>query len=287
MHVPIEARPDLPFAERIALLDAREGRLGYHARHIETGRELSLRADERFGTASVIKVALCACLLDLVGRGDASLDEQIALPSPRERVAGGGILKQLEVGALSLRDLVELTITLSDNVATNAVLERCGGAMVVNAFLDRLGLHETRLPGPVDFTRIGTGVDAAIGVSTPREQVALLSLLMDGTLTGSADLLACMRRQHYLDQLPRWLGWNTYAQYHGRETDPIVANKTGELDGLRADVGVVTGATGGTAVIAIFCDRGTDLRETVDNASTLTVAECGAAICAELLRLDT
>jgi beta-lactamase class A len=287
--VPLLPHPELEFEERIATLEAGfSGRLGYHAIHLEQGTELELRADERFPTASVIKVALVCCFLDLVAAGTASLEEVLELPPPGERVAGGGVLKQLQVARLSVRDLIELTICVSDNVATNALFERCGGADPVNDFLRRLGLAETRMPGPVDFARITNGVDSGIGVSTPREQTRLLTAiardeLLDPRLCGY--LRGVLGRQHLLDQVPRWLGWNTYAQYHGRDWPLWVGSKSGELDGIRADVAIVR-AESGTAVLAVFADGSRDLRETVDVEGTLAVAECGAALCATLLGLD-
>src|SRR5439155_15707954 len=109
------------------------GRIGFHAVHLGDDKDVGLNADEIFPTASVIKVGLCCAVLDLVARGEADLSETLRLPPPGRRVAGGGILKQLEVGVVSLRDAIELTITLSDNVATNALLERCD-AERVNAY---------------------------------------------------------------------------------------------------------------------------------------------------------
>jgi beta-lactamase class A len=286
--VPIPPRPELPFEERIAALEASfSGRLGYHAVRLDTGAELGLRADERFPTASVIKVGLACALLDLVARREADLGETLAVP-PGPRVPGGGILKQLELDRLTLRDAVELAIVLSDNVATNLVLGRCGGAAAVNRYLEGLGLPETRIGGPVDFAAIGHDLETSIGVSTPREQTRLLSALERGEILTAelcAHLLGALGRQHYLDQLPRWLGWNTYAQYHGRDWPIWVGNKTGELDGVRADVGLVRHA-GRTAAVAVFTDGSRDLRETVDVEGSLAVAECSAAICARLLGLD-
>jgi hypothetical protein len=98
-------------------------------------------------------------------------------------------------------------------------------------------------------------------------------------------LLGALARQHLGDQLPRWLGWNTYAQYHGRDWPIWVANKTGELDGIRVDAGLVR-ADGRTLALAVFTDQGRDRRETVDCEGTLAVAECSAAVCASLLALD-
>jgi beta-lactamase class A len=289
-HVPLSPRPDLPFAERIAALEAAfSGRVGFHAVRLEDGEEVALRADERFPTASVIKIGLCCAALELVARGEADLAETLTLPPAGERVAGGGILKQLELETLSLRDVVELTITLSDNVATNALVERCG-ADRVNAYLAGLGLVETRILGPVDFARTTHDVDGGIGVSTPREQTTLLTALARGSILEPSlceYLLAVLGRQHYQDQIPRWLGWNPYAQYHGRDQVLTVANKTGELDGIRADVGLVRHRDRGTVAIAVFTDGGEDLRETVDVEGSLAVAECSAAIAARLLGLDT
>jgi len=288
--VPISPHPELPFGERIAALESSfSGRLGFHAEHLDSGTTLERRADERFPTASVIKVALCCALLDCIEHGDADLSELIELPDRGARVAGGGVLKQLDVDRLTLRDLVELTICVSDNVATNAILEHCGGADLANDYLDGLGLSDTRILGPVDFSRIGSDVDSGIGVSTPREQTRLLTMLVQDEILspGLCEYLrGVLGRQHLFDQIPRWIGWNTYAQYHRRPWPIWVGNKTGELDGIRADAAIVRRDGHGTAVLAVFTDSGTDRRETVDCEGTLAVAECGAAICARLLGLD-
>ncbi len=143
--------------------------------------------------------------------------------------------------------------------------------------------------GPIDFSRITHDVDGGIGVSTPRDQTRLLTLLQrDEMLTPELckHLRGVLGRQHLLDQLPRWLGWNTYAQYHRRPWPLWVGSKSGELDGIRADVAIVRTEAGGTAVLAVFTDGGRDMRETVDVEGALAVAECSAAICARLLGLD-
>ncbi len=288
--VPISPRPELPFEERIAALERTfSGRLGYHAVHLESRSELGLREDEPFPTASVIKVAVACAALELVRGRLAWLDDQLLLPPRAERVPGGGVLKQLELDRLSLRDAIELMITVSDNAATNAVIERTGGPEAVNAYLERIGLAGTRLLGFVDFAQITHDLAGGMGVTTPREQTTLLAALAGDELL-SPDLCAHLRsvleRQHFQDQLPRWLGWNPYAQYHGRDQALHVGSKNGELDGIRADVGIVRHAEQGTLVLAVFTDGSSDLRETVDVEGALAVAECSAAVCARLLGLD-
>jgi beta-lactamase class A len=275
-------------AERLAAVAAGfSGRVGWHAVELDGGRELSERADERFGTASVIKVALVAFALDLVARGELDLDERVRLPPRAERVTGGGILKHLDADAFSLRDLCELTIVVSDNAATNAVLGRCGGPDRLHAWLDGLGLVETRLPGPVDFARITHDVDGAIGVSTPRETTALLVRVARGQLQLAAQLEGMLRRQHLRDQAARWLGDNPYDQWHpGRDPALVVGCKTGELDGVRNDCAIVRLRGRGTVCLSVYTNEGADLRETVDNEGNLVVAAVAALLCRELLGLD-
>ncbi len=287
-HVPISPSPELDFESRIAALqESFSGRLGFCAVRLGDGESLELRADERFPTASVIKVALCVAVLDLVARGSLDLGQRLTLPAVGERVAGGGILKQLELDAVSVRDAIELTITLSDNVATNALLEVCD-ADRVNAYLDSVGLTETRILGPVDFARIAADLQGGIGIATPREQMRLfVALAEEEILTPELCryLVAVLGRQHHQDQIPRWLPWDHYAQYHGRAQPLTIANKTGELDGIRADAALLMHERRGTVALAVFADGGQDLRESVDVEGSLVVAECGAAIAAALLEL--
>ena len=288
-HVPISPRPELPFEERIDALERSfSGRLGFHAVHVERGDELGRRKDEPFPTASVIKVAVCCAVLQIVADGYARLGERLPLPPVGGRVAGGGILKQLEVEDISLRDAIELMITLSDNVATNVLLDRIG-VDAVNVWLDGVGLEQTRLLGPVNFQSITHDLSGGIGVSTPREQTKLLLGLARGELLTpelTEYLIGVLGRQHYQDQIPRWLPWNPYAQYHEAEQPLTVANKTGELNGIRADAGLLRHSSAGTVALAVFTDGGTDMRESLDVEGSLAVAECGAAVGAQLLGLD-
>jgi beta-lactamase class A len=287
--VPIRPRPELAFDARISALEAAfSGRLGFCGARLADGESVELRADEEFPTASVIKLALCAGVLDSVTRGELDLSWAVQLPAPAARVAGGGVLKQLELGSISLSDAIELTLTVSDNVATNALLELCERDRV-NAYVGALGLGHTRILGPVDFAQIGPGLEGGIGVSTPREQVRLLSLLAEGQIL-TPDLcrylIGVLGRQHFQDQIPRWLPFNPYAQYHGRTQPLTVANKTGELDGTRADVALLMHEQLGTVALAVFTDGALDVRESVDVEGSLAVAECGAAVAARLLDLE-
>src|SRR5205814_3446646 len=128
--------------------------------------------------------------------GKLNLGEPIKLPE-EEKVPGSGILQDLSAGdQLPVRDLITLMIVLSDNTATNLILNRIGGN-AVNARMASLGLTQTRVmrkilgdgkdlkPQPSGITDEGAKPDNkkwGIGRSSPAEMVVLLERMYRGEL---------------------------------------------------------------------------------------------------------
>src|SRR5262249_33891362 len=125
-----------------------------------------------------------------------------------DKVNGSGILTEFSNGAvISLRDLTHLMIVLSDNTATNLVLDR-GTADYGNAQMDKLGLYRTRCMRKVlgageasGFSRAGKQKENerfGLGSSTPREMVTLMEMLENGAVVNakaSAEILDVLKRQ--------------------------------------------------------------------------------------------
>ncbi len=149
-------------------------------------------------------------------------------------------------------------IVVSDNTATNLLLDRFGGD-AVNAAIEKLGLKDTRLLRKIrgDGTQLkaASGYTAAgnvpenrrfgIGVSTPREMVMLLERLDRGEVVSAAaskGMIAVLKRQQD----------NTGIRRH--VSDIPVANKTGALDHLRSDVGIVYSTRGRIAMAITVTD---------------------------------
>jgi len=159
---------------------------------------------------------------------------------------------------LTLRDALRLMLVLSDNTATNMVIDRLG-ADAVNARMDALGLPRTRL-----MRKIGGGGDSAagkdpanrrfgLGSTTSREMVALLGRIEAGEVVSreaSAEMIAILKREQSPDGIGR------------RRTG--CATKAGALDHLRSDVGIVYTPAGRVA-LAITVDEIRDVEWTVDN----------------------
>jgi beta-lactamase class A len=186
---------------------------------------------------------------------------------------------------LPLRDLVHLMIVVSDNTATNLVLDRIT-ADAVNELLDKLGLKETRslrkvrgdgadLKAPGGWSKAGLieeNQKYGLGVSTSREMVELLARLDRGEVVSAEDsreMLAILERQQYKDGIGRKL-----ARYK-------VASKSGALDALRSDVGIVTTPQGKVAM-AITVDGLKEVDYTEDNAGLLLISRLAPLLVAGL-----
>src|SRR5204863_9622272 len=95
------------------------GVLGYSINNLDTGERLSLRGDETFPTASLIKVAILVTLYDLTEKGMVSLDDPLTLLKI-DQVPGSGVLQYMHPGiTLTMRDAAVLMSMLSENTATN------------------------------------------------------------------------------------------------------------------------------------------------------------------------
>lgn len=257
----------------------------FYARHLGTGAALGWRENERVRTASTIKLPIMAAAFHKVRAGEARWDEPIELRE-QDKVSGSGVLRELSPGVkLPLIDLVRLMIVVSDNTATNLVLDRIS-ADAVNDFLDTLGLRQTRalrkvrgdgadLKAPSGWSRAGLLEENrrfGLGVSTSREMVELLALLDQGKVVSpedSREMLAILERQQYKDGIGRRL-----ARFR-------VASKSGALDALRSDVGIVTTPKGKVAM-AITVDGMKRVDWTEDNPGLLLIARLARMLAEEL-----
>src|SRR5260370_3448434 len=123
-----------------------DGVLGVAILDLTTGQKYFLHADEVLPTASSIKIAILAELYHQAQQGKLKLGDLYTLQSS-DLVSGSGIAGALTPGVtrLTLRDVAALLISVSDNSATNVIIDRIGRENV-NAVLISLGLTHTRLP---------------------------------------------------------------------------------------------------------------------------------------------
>ena len=254
------------------------GRLGFMAKNLSTGETVRYNATERFPTASVIKLPVMAAFFHLVDEKKIDPGSIVTLRE-EDKKPGSGILQYLSSGdQITLLDAVKLMITLSDNSATNLVLDRLAPShaermSVVNDFLLARGLRNTkilnRLYSPETKLDTGEALRYGIGVSTPEDMVALLEALHNRTLASAAScdaMFAILKSQFYDDMIPRLLPQNIQ-----------VAHKTGFVNETRVDVGLIQSDKSATA-LAIFVDKHPDHAEGVENRGTLLAAMASRAV---------
>ena len=121
------------------------GRVGVWAENQSTGATLSWRGHERFVMCSTFKASLAACVLVNADRGRLRLDELIAYGADDLLEYAPVAKHNLEKGAMSVADMCEAAVEISDNTCANALLARVGGPAVLTAFWRSIGDAVTRL----------------------------------------------------------------------------------------------------------------------------------------------
>jgi beta-lactamase class A len=256
--------------ERIAQLPAT---VSMYAKDLETGATVGIRETEPVRTASTIKVPIMMAVFDAVARGQAKFDERLTITS-QEKVGGTGVLgTEFSDGVqLPLSDVMHLMIVLSDNTATNMILERFT-ADAVNTYLDRIGIKTTRSMRKILGRGAPQGISAAgklpenakygIGKSTPLDMATMLERIERGEIVSaeaSKEMIAVLKRNQDNTGIAR------------RLDGVAVAHKTGALDALRADVGIVY-VKPGPIVMAIYVDGMAKADWSPNNAGSVLIGD--------------
>jgi beta-lactamase class A len=261
------------------------GTVSVYARNLDSGSEVGIEPDRRVRTASTIKLPIACALAAEVEARRARWDERLVIRA-QDKVSGSGVLADFSDGeTISLRDAQTLMIIVSDNTATNLILDRIG-ADAVNNFMNSLGLTDTRsmrkirgdgtqLKPAQGWSREGEKPENkkfGIGASTSREMVRLLELLEQGRVVSPAaskNLLSILERQQYKDGIGR------------RSGEIRIASKSGSLDALRSDVGIAYTSHGRIA-IAITVDDMPEIDYSPDNIGGKLISDLSQVLIAEL-----
>lgn len=126
-------------------VDRFPARVGLYVKHLDTGKEIAVRAEEKFNSASVIKIAILAMAFKWVDEGKLDLDERVEI-SPSDFRGGSGIFRLQDPGLKpTIRDVLTQMIATSDNSATDMMIGRLGGVDAVNDWIQLAGYKNTRL----------------------------------------------------------------------------------------------------------------------------------------------
>jgi beta-lactamase class A len=249
----------------------------YALTDISSGERIGHRPDDVMPTASLIKVPVLTALYRAEHEGRVSLTDRIRY-GDEHRCLGSGVLSRMTPGVeMLVRDAAVLMIIISDNSATNMVIDLVG-LELVNETMRSLGLPRTTI-----FQRLGdtkAGLDARkMAVSTAGEMTRLLELIARHEAVSpeaSEDMLRIMRRQDYRHELSRLLPWNEMNMLENH-TENWVAEKGGSfLKSIRTSGAVFSGPRGGF-VMAAFCEGGTGPGTGRESEGNRVIGELGYA----------
>lgn len=233
---------------------------GVAAVHVESGERVDVHGDRPFPTASVFKIPVLATAGAQLAQGRIRLDQRIAVEDADKRF-GSGILPYFDAGlSPTVHDLLTLMTIVSDNTATDMVLELLGGPATVERHMHELGLTSIALklsckalldslfPPAVrelpladmrawttqhDYLRDGAAFSFGTdnNVSSAADMTRLVCMLHEGRIVGGElkdTLMRMLLRQQFNERLPRFLPPGT-----------PVAHKTGTVAGFRNDSGMI------------------------------------------------
>ena len=216
------------------------GEVALAAMNLTTGEEVARNAERSMPTASVFKLPLLVEVFRQVATGALDLEDRVTLRA-EDVVMGSGILRDFEPGLQpTLGDLAMMMVIVSDNSATNLLLDRVGGPRQVNATMRDLGLSSIVVHRRIVFGEITT--NDSLAEAAPRDLMRLVAMLAREELVSPAvsrEMLAILRRQRHLEQAPRFIAYQPYAADFGRQQPIAIGNKTGFMNSLRADTGLI------------------------------------------------
>jgi beta-lactamase class A len=231
-----------------------DGVMGLAVKDLTSGETFFIHGDEIMPQASSIKIAVLADLYLQAQQGKLKLTEEYVVRQ-EDLVSGSDIMLGLTPGQtrLTLRDLATMMVAVSDNSATNVLIRRVGMENV-NAMLDSLGLHATRLRRQMmDLKAAGEGRE---NVSTPREMMTLLETIYRGKL---------LNKEMTADFIKMLSTHKESSLLQGLPDDVAAANKPGELEAVRNDSGIVLVKTRPY----VLCVMTTYLRDEKDGSAAI------------------
>ncbi len=207
---------------------------------LETRAYLDLNSDSTFASASTIKLPILIALFQDVEAGKVRLDESLTLKSEM-RVGGSGDLQYKKPGTqYILLEVAKKMIAISDNTATNMLIERLGGIEALDQRFHSWGLTTTVLRNVLPDLE-GTNT------TSPKELANLMLMVNQGRLVSERSrdrIIDIMQQTQTNTLLPKGLG-----------VGATIAHKTGTLGSLLADIGMVDLLTGKRYIVSVMVKR--------------------------------
>ncbi|HLI96856.1 MAG TPA: serine hydrolase [Candidatus Baltobacteraceae bacterium] len=269
---PASAQDDGALQDSLqALITPYHGKVALYAVDLRSGNQVAINADTPVPTASVVKLTILYDAIKTIQEGHASFADRLTLTKANQ-VEGSGVLTLFDTPlVVTLKDALTMMVVLSDNTATNLVIDRLG-LKPIDDRIESLGLKNTWLykkvfmppppNSPPDQKTFGLGKTTAREMAQVMDRFATCEGIPQNLCAAAISML---KNQMDRDAIPRYLG------------NLEVANKTGALDQVRNDVGIVY-AKNGPIIISAFTYDNADQSWTSDNTAQLLIANLAKTI---------
>jgi beta-lactamase class A len=250
-----------------------KGTMGYSLFHARHKHRIHLLGDEIFPTASTIKTAIMGKAFEEIAAGRLNYADSLPV-QPKDIRGGAGLIQFYRAGlSVTIKELIHMMITLSDNTAT-IMLARKLETVAVNDWLKRLGLKQTRLLAlrpDSDPELVEMNARWGMGMCTMNEMVTLLDAIRTGKAgtPAACDEMIRILRHQYFDgliacQYPPWV---------------TVASKSGAVDRSRSDTAIVF-APSGDYVLAVYTKEAEDIQWTPANEGEQSIRQIAQKVWA-------
>ena len=215
------------------------GRFGLAATNLQTNETFAYHAADIFPTASTIKLPVLATLMAQVHNGDYSLDDPLMLRRA-DMIGGSGLLQKMTPGlVMPIRDWAFLMMNISDNTATNVLIDHVGKA-AVQTWLTENGYADVQLHNKIDFPALGHDL-YHFGSATPAGLNRLITAVFhhDIISPSACDEMLRMMDKVGSDRVGRFLPFEPFDATVDDSERLRLAGKTGSFKGCRAQTAVV------------------------------------------------
>lgn len=201
---------------------------------------VSWNGETIFAAASTIKIPILVALLEDVDAGKIYLDQKLTLKE-EDKTGGSGTIQYLKTGTeLTILELATKMIVISDNTATNMLINQLGGMEVLNQRFRQWGLGVTVINNPLPDLE-GTNI------TSPEDLVYLLNRVAQG------ELLSLRGRDRFFMIMTGTQNDNLLPQ--GLEKSAVIAHKTGDIGSVLADAGIIDIVSGKRYIMAVMVKR--------------------------------
>ena len=265
----------MPLTDKIRdIINRAEMQAGVAIWHIESGAKFDVNGAEPFPMASTFKIPILATACKQLTEGVISLDTRVPL-NDEDKSLGSGILPYFESGLQpTVRDLLTLMIIISDNTATDIMVDFLGGAAVIEGYMRELGLPDISFKlNCKDLLRCLFPLEVA---DLPREELHKWTIendvLRDGLAfskssannVSSANAMNALLLKIYGDLFTEDIRAVAFDILHKQQFNirisrflPLgvkVAHKTGTIGGIRNDCGIITRDDSNHVILTLFTE---------------------------------